>query len=128
MDIFPILLELFVPLYCLYYSYRIKKHPPKLGEKGLGTKLAMQSQAAWDYANQYGSNLCLIFGVVTGLIFIVGRCFIIGLNTMNYVYSGVVMLIEFACVVSLIPLTNAAVKKKYGLTKQKNDNTKKKKK
>ena len=79
----------------------------------------MQSKEAWDYANQFGSNLCFIFGAVTGLIFIIGRCLIVGFNNMNYMYSGIVMIIEFAFVIALVPLTDAAVKRKYGLTKQK---------
>ena len=119
MDTFSILLEALVPVFCLYYSFKIKKNPPKMGEKGLGTKLAMQSQAAWDYANQFGSKFCLVFGIITGLIFVIGRCFIFGFQEENIPFALFVMLVDLIGILSIVPLTNMAIKKKFGLKNNK---------
>lgn len=117
MDMFSILLEAFVPIYCLYYGYKTKKNPPKMGEKGLGTKLAMQSQAAWDLANSYGAKLCLIYGAITALMFI-ARIALFGFSV-NIQFSLCLIAVEFVCVISIVPLINSKIKKTFGNGKKK---------
>ena len=107
-----VLCEAFVPLYCLYTGFSTKKNPPKMGQKGLGTKLAMQSQEAWDMANAYGANLCLIFGAITAALFIL-RLVLFG-TQMNMTFSLCLIVVELICVMSLIPLTNRKIKKTFG--------------
>lgn len=113
MESVTILCEAFVPLYCLYTGYMTKKKPPKLGEKGLGTKLAMQSKEAWDLANAYGANLCLIYGAVTAFMFII-RLFLFGLS-INIPFSLAFIAVELFCVFSIVPLTNRKIKKTFGI-------------
>lgn len=117
MEGMTILCEAFVPLYCLYYGYRLKKNPPKMGERGLGTKLAMQSQAAWDMANSYGAKLCLIYGAITALMFIV-RIALFGFS-INIPFSLSLITVELVCVISILPLINNKIKKTFGNGKKK---------
>lgn len=113
MESVTILCEAFVPLYCLYTGYMTKKRPPKLGEKGLGTKLAMKNKETWDFANAYGAKLCFIFGGISGAMFIL-RLILLGLS-INITFSLCLIAIELFFVFSIIPLINRKVKKTFGI-------------
>lgn len=112
MENIMVIWEALIPLFFMYYGYKLKKHPPKMGEKGLGTKLAMQSQAAWDMANAYGSKLCLIMGACLLVIYII-RLIVFGFQ-MSTTYSLILIVLELICIISLLPLINRKIKKTYG--------------
>lgn len=101
--------EIFAPIYCLFYGIKIKKDPPKMGKKGLGTKLAMQSQEAWDLAHSYGSTLCIVFGAVLTAAFVL-RLIFFG-TEMNITFSLIFIGVEIAFLIALMPLINLKLKK-----------------
>lgn len=116
MENFAVFWEALVPIYCLYYGIKMKKSPPKFGEKGgLGTKLSMHSREAWEFANAYGGKLCLIFGAVTAVLFIL-RLVMFGMS-INLTYSIILIIIEMICLCSLVPLINYKVRKTFNIKK-----------
>lgn len=115
MENFMVIWEALVPIYCLYYGFKIKKNPPKMGEKGLGTKLAMQSKEAWELANAYGANLCIIFGVITAALFIFRIAYF--RMQLHITYSLILIAVELICIMSIVPLTNMKIKKTFGKKK-----------
>jgi uncharacterized membrane protein len=112
MDLFMILLEAFAPLFFLYYGIKLKVAPPKMGEKGLGTKRAKQSKEAWDLCHSYGSTLCIIMGSVLLVAFILR--FVLFGTEMNTTYSLILIALEMVCLIALLPLIDLKLKRTFG--------------
>ena len=112
MENYMVIWEAAVPLFFLFYGIKLKLDPPKMGEKGLGTRRAMKSKEAWALAHSFGSKLCLIEGVILLAAFIV-RLVLFGIGY-SLIFSLVLLALEFICLVTLIPLIDWKLKKTYG--------------
>ena len=111
MDLFMILLEAFAPMFFIYYGIKLKVAPPKMGETGLGTKRAKQSQEAWDLCHSFGSTLCLIMGSILLVVFIIR--FVLFGTEVNTTYSVILIGLELIFLVALLPLIDLKLKKTF---------------
>lgn len=112
MDTYSLILDILGPALFLFYGYKFRFQTPPFNDKnGLGTKYARKSEKAWILGNRYGGLVCLIMG---GLLAIMVALKYLVFGVDNRIASYVCLAVELLCVVLLIPIVNARLKKEFG--------------
>lgn len=110
MDLLPI-------IFLGIYGYRFKYKMPDFGANGgLMTPYTKASRRAWKYGHKVAGSICLGVAIASAVLMVAKYLFYNAFP--QYANSAlidmIVLGIQFACVLLIIPVTNRMIKKKYG--------------
>lgn len=103
------MMDVVMPLLFIIYGIKFLRFTPEFGKNGFATKWSRKSPEAWAMAHRYGGRLCVAFGAFIGALGLLRYYLFHGVPAA----TGVIMGVEFACIVSLIPLVNRKLKKHF---------------
>ena len=111
---FLLIWDILIPLIMLIYGGKLWLYTPELGaSSGFSTKYVSRNKDTWKEGNKFGGKLLIIVGVALGILTVLRR--LVLRSSFTWMYF-IFMAIELALIFSIVPLINAHVKRKFGIT------------
>lgn len=111
---FYTVLQMVIPVYLLWYGYKLKFNTPEFGDQkhGVGSWRTRSDKAEWVAGNKFAGLLSMIYAVILAVVVTI-KHLIWGTETFK-VFNYAFAILTFGAIFSLVPLMHVYLTKQFG--------------